>query len=255
MTRGTAKLADRFVLLLATLCLAGNAYHVPSAATWSSILQDRPYLLPIFLLIVGIFGAFTPFEQWHSRSVADQNVMMRRRILSTFGRVLEIANDIEPPLEMGDLALHVWRKRLGIRHPVSGTLERVASYRMATSPMNRPFSPTKGVGAVGICWQKDKEVRFNAAEPSEMIGSEAEFEKYVAESGHEAVMNLTWQQFQDFKHRTALFAVPIRNGRGRFIGCISVDASRGFEVLNKRVVIEEMSKLSLSIGQDDFQFV
>jgi hypothetical protein len=153
LTRGTAKLADRLALLLATLCLAGNAYHVPSADTWSSILQGRPYLLPLFLLIVGVFGAFTPFEQWHSRSVADQNVMMRRSILSTFGRVLEIAGDIDPPLETGDLALHVWRKHRSIRHPVSGTLKRVASYRMATSPMNRPFSPAKGVGAVGMCWQ------------------------------------------------------------------------------------------------------
>lgn len=255
MTRGTAKLADRLVLLLATLCLAGNAYHVPSAGTWSSILQDRPYLLPIFLLIVGVFGAFTPFEQWHSRSVADQNVMMRRSILSTFGRVLELSGEIDPPLETGDLALHVWRKRRSLRHPVSGTLKRVASYRMATSPMNRPFSPTKGVGVVGICWQKNKEMRFNAAEPSAAITSETEFDKYVTEYGRESVMNLNWQQFEDFKHRTALFAVPIRNGRGNFIGCISVDASRGFEVLNTRVTIEEMSKLSLSIGQDDFQFV
>ena len=255
MTRGTAKLADRLVLLLATLCLAGNAYHVPSAGTWSSILQGRPYLLPTFLLIVGIFGAFTPFEQWHSRSVADQNVMMRRSILSTFGRALEIANDIDPPLETGDLALHVWRKRRSIRHPVSGTLKRVASYRMATSPMNRLFSPTKGGGAVGICWQKNKEITFDAAEPSAAIESAAEFEKYVTEHGKESVMNLNWQQFEDFKHRTALFAVPIRNGRGNFVGCISVDASRGFKVLNTRTLIEEMSKLSLSIGQDDFQFV
>jgi hypothetical protein len=250
-----AKLADRSLLLLGTLCLAGNAYHVPSAGTWSSILQGKPYLLPLFLLIVGVFGAFTPFEQWQSRSVSDQNVLMRRRILSSFGKILEIGTGINPPLETGDLALHVWRKRRSFRHPVSGTLKRVATYRMATSPMNRSFAPPKGVGAVGMCWQKDREVRFNVEELSETIGAETEFTKYVEEFGAETVMNLSWRQFEDFRHRTALFAVPIRNGRSKFIGCISVDASRGFEVLNDRVLIEEMSNLSLAIGQDDFQFV
>jgi hypothetical protein len=250
-----AKLADRSFLLLGTLCLAGNAYHVPSAGAWSSILQGKPYLLPLFLLVVGVFGAFTPFEQWQSRSVADQNVLMRRSILSSFGKILELATRIEPPLETGDLALHVWRKRRSIRHPVSGTLKRLATYRMATSPMTRAFSPLKGVGAIGLCWQNDQEIRINATELTETIGSETEFDKYVDEFGPGAVMNLTWRQFEYFRHRTALFAVPIRNGRSKFIGCISVDASRGFEILNDRILIEEMSNLSLAIGQDDFQFV
>jgi hypothetical protein len=121
--------------------------------------------------------------------------------------------------------------------------------------MNRAFAPPKGVGAVGMCWQKDREVRFDVAELSEMIGAETEFTKYVEEFGAETVMNLSWRQFEDFRHRTALFAVPIRNGRSKFIGCISVDASRGFEILDDRILIEEMSNLSLAIGQDDFQFV
>ncbi len=250
-----AKLADRSFLLLGTLCLAGNAYHVPSAGAWSSLLQGKPYLLPLFLLVVGVFGAFTPFEQWQSRSVSDQNVLMRRRILSSFGKILEIGTGIVPPLETGDLALHVWRKHRSVRHPVSGTLKRVATYRMATSPMNRSFAPPKGVGAVGMCWQRDREVRFDVEKLSEMIETETEFTKHVEDHGAEAVMNLSWPQFENFRHRTALFAVPIRNGRSKFIGCISVDASRGFEILNDRILIEEMSNLSLAIGQDDFQFV
>ncbi|GAA4538382.1 hypothetical protein [Amycolatopsis samaneae] len=253
MKLGTAKVLDRSVLLLATLGLAGNAYHVPSAGTWSAILGGRPYLLLVLLVIVGVFGAFMPFESWYRRSLLNRSVTIRRRILSSFGRVLEIGNQVDPPLDTGDLALHVWRRTRGIRHPFGGKLTRVATYRMATFPMNRSFSPAKGVGVVGMCWERDREIRFDAADAAEKIQSEEDYDRYVAEHGAEAVMHLTWRQFDHVKHRTALFAVPIRDGRNRFVGCVSVDASHGYKYLNRRELFEEMSNLGLAIGQDEFQ--
>lgn len=253
MKRVVARAIDRSIVLLATLCLTGNAYHVPSAQFWSSILQDRPYLPLVQLGIVAVFGVLTPFENWRARSLSDRNVGMRRRMLSTFGRILEIGNKVTPPLDTGDLAMHVWQKRKSLRHPLSGTLKRLSTYRMATAPANRSFSPKKGVGAVGLCWEKDREYTFDAAEISEKLTTKAAFTVHAERFGSESVMNLTWQEFERVKHRTALFVVPIRNGRNKFVGCLSVDASRGYQTLKRRELIEEMSNLGLAIALDEFE--
>ncbi|WP_344420757.1 hypothetical protein [Amycolatopsis minnesotensis] len=253
MKRGTARAIDRSVVLLATLCLAGHSYHVPSARFWSSVLQNRSYLLLALLVVVAVFGALTPFESWRARSLSKRNVIMRRRILVTFGRILEIGNKIDPPLETGDLALHVWQRRRSLCHPVSGKLRRLSTYRMAAAPANRSFSPRKGVGAVGLCWEKDHEYTFDATEIAGKLITERDFIQHMVDRGAESVMNLTWQDFNRVKHRTALFAVPIRNGRNKFAGCLSVDASRGYQTLNQPALIEEMTKLGLDIASDDFE--
>jgi hypothetical protein len=253
VTRTTARALDKALLLAATLCLAGNAYHVPSRAFWDALLKDRFYLLLVFLAVVGVFGALTPFESWHARSLADRNVTTRRRVMSCFGRMLEISEGVSPPLPLGDLGLHVWKRVRTLRHPVHGVLRRVATYRMATSPLNRAFTPTRGVGAVGLCWSKDHEYQFDVGPLVERLRDEETFDRYAAEHGGEAVMNLSWVEFEKVKHRTALFATPVRNGRNKFVGCISVDASRGFEVLHCRELIEEMSNLGLAIGREEFE--
>jgi hypothetical protein len=46
-----------------------------------------------------------------------------------------------------------------------------------------------------------------------------------------------------------VFANPIRNGRNSFIGCISVDASHGFDTLDCQELKEQMTLLSLVVGQ------
>jgi len=253
MKRRGARAADKTALMAATLCLAGNSYKVPSPAFWDSLLQGRSYLLLGLLALVGVFGALTPFESWHARSLADRNVTTRRQIMSSFGRILEISNGVDPPLPTGDLALHVWKRQRTLRHPVHGVLKRVATYRMAVSPMNRSFTPVRGVGVVGLCWKKDHEYRFDVTSLADELTDEGKFLSYVDEHGSEAVMNLNWVEFQQLKHRAALFATPIRNGRTKFVGCISVDASRGFSVLNCRELIEEMSSLGLAIGREEFE--
>lgn len=253
MKRATAKAADKTVLLSATLCLAGKTYHVPSQPFWSSLLQERPHLMLAFLVVAGVFGAFTPFETWQRRSLADRNVAMRRRILSTFGRLQEISAEVRPALPTGDLALHVWRKRRTLRHPVRGVLKRVATYRMSSYPANRRFSPTMGVGVVGLCWQRDREVGFDVAPLARALTNEQAFDRFVEQHGPEAVMNLDWEAFEEVRHRTALFATPIRNGRNRFVGCVSVDAGHGYEILHSRELLEEMSNLGSAIGREDFE--
>ncbi|MBP2340150.1 hypothetical protein JOF41_006328 [Saccharothrix coeruleofusca] len=253
MRRTTAKAADKIALLSATLCLAGKAHNVPSKQFWDTALENRSYALLVLLGIAGVFGALTPFESWQTRSLTDRNVTMRRSILSTFGRLLKISEEVRPPLATGDLALHVWQKRRTVRHPLRGVLIRVATYRMSSYPATRPFSPTIGVGAVGLCWQQNREVDFDVAPLVNQLENREEFDRYVTQHGPTAVMNLSWEDFQAFRHRTALFATPIRNRRSRFVGCVSVDASHGYEVLRRRELLEEMSNLGIAIGLENFE--
>ncbi|MGW4115087.1 hypothetical protein ACWEFJ_29790 [Actinosynnema sp. NPDC004786] len=253
MRRVTAKAIDKSLLLITTLLLAGKTYNVPSKQFWDAVLYDRSYLVVVLLGVAGTFGALTPFESWQMRSLADRNVTMRKRVLSTFGRLLDIGGQVSPPLATGDLALHIWRKRRTLRHPVQGVLKRVATYRMASYPTTRNFSPRKGVGVVGLCWLRNREVDFDVSPLAAQLIDEATFDRFVAQHGKESVMNLTWKTFEVVKHRSAVFATPIRNGRNKFIGCISVDASHGYEVLHRRELLEEMSNLGMAIGREDFE--
>jgi hypothetical protein len=253
MKRTTARAADKIALSAVTLCLAANAYGIPSQAFWTSVRRDHPYLLILLLLLVGTFGAFAPFESWSTRSLVDRSVTMKQRILSAFGKMLEMADAVDPPLDTGDLALHIWQRKRTLRHPLSGVLARAASYRMSTYPLNRMFSPQRGVGVVGMCWEKNHDVAFDVSPLSAELTTEAAFTEYVAEHGSASVMNLDWPQFLSFRHRTAIFASPIRNGRNRFVGCISVDASRGFAVLNRRALKEEIANLALAVGREEFE--
>ena len=63
---------DKTFVLVGTLCLAGNQYKVPSVEFWQSIMQDRGYLVVVFLGIVGIFGAFAPFSSWAALMQVEQ---------------------------------------------------------------------------------------------------------------------------------------------------------------------------------------
>jgi hypothetical protein len=243
---------DKIIVLSATICLAGESYGVPSSQFWGHVRQGHPYIPFLLLAVVGVF-ALSPFESWSTRALADRSVIMKRQILSVFGKLLEMSSAIKPPLDTGDLALHIWQKRRTLRHPISGVLKRIATYRMSTHPTNRSFTPVKGVGVVGLCWQHNQEVDQDVSELDATLTDEAVYEEYVRVHGKESVMGLGWRDFKKVKHRTAVFATPIRNGRNRFMGCISVDASRGYAVLEKRKLMEEITNLALAVGREDFE--
>jgi hypothetical protein len=111
----------------------------------------------------------------------------------------------------------------------------------------------KGVGVVGMCWLSNKEISKDVTELADELTDQAAYDAHVAAHGVHAVMGLSWREFDNVKHRTALFATPVRNGRGKFVGCISVDASRGFDVLDKRELMEAIGNLALTIGLEDFE--
>lgn len=162
---------------------------------------------------------------------------------------------IRPAIGVNDLSLHIWRRKRTLRHPRNGELLRVATYRLGSTPLTRSFHPTKGVGVVGLCWKYDKEVGVDVSALSGDLTDMASFQEYRDVHGDDAVMGLTWEEFCRVNHRGAVFATPIRNSRSKFVGCVSLDAARGYAELNNDRLWHQLNSLSLLIGREGFHDV
>jgi hypothetical protein len=255
MRLGTARTIDKGMLLATTLCLAGNQYDLPSKTFWETITNDRPYFMIVLIGLVSVLGGFPPFESLSQRIRIERQVAVRQQILTTFGQLLDIGRAIRPVAEVSDFGLHIWRKQRSLRHPWHGELDRVATYRLGSTPMNRAIRPIRGLGVVGLCWQQDREVGVNVEALAAKLSSEQEFNDYRRRNGAPSVMGFSWQEFQRFSHRGAVFASPVRNGRSAFVGCISFDAERGYDELNCHRMWHELNSLCIVLGQDGFQYV
>lgn len=252
MKTRTASILDKSTVLTGTLCLAGNQYKVPSIDFWQAAMQDRGYLNIVFISVVGVFGAFTPFSAWASRSQIDRSVILQTQMLSNFGKLIALGQNMPQPLPMSDLGLHVWQVRRSIRHPIKGTLVRVATYRLGTTPGLRAFRPTIGQGVVGLCWKFNREYKVDVGALAAELDTEQKFNDYQLANDSDIVMNLSWKQFEEVRHRGAVFASPVRNGRNKFIGCVSVDASRGYSSLDSEEFWSEINSVCLRIRQAGF---
>jgi hypothetical protein len=253
MRLSRARAIDRSVLLVGTLGLAGKAYGVPSPRFWADVTTQAPFVVPALLALVGVVGAFTPVEAWTARARADHALSVRKHILTCFGQMLDIARSVDPPLEVNDFAVHIWRIRRTWRHPAHGILTRVATYRLGTTPQNRRFSPPKGVGVVGLSWKHDREVEVDVETLAARLDTQQHYAEYVRQHGSDAVMNLSWAEFGEVKHRGAVFAMPIHNGRQKYIGCVSVDASRGFPQLSGQRLLAAMGTVALIVAEAGFE--
>lgn len=251
----TASTFDKLILLLATLLLALRQASVPSTSFWQKQVVGHQYIELVLIIITGVFGALTPFESLTRRSRSERGVTLRRIILSTFGQLLEIGRSIQPPLDVSDMGLHVWQKRRTLRHPLAGELLRVSTYRLGSVPATRSIHPTKGKGVVGLCWQRDQEVGYNVTELVAQLSDRQQFESYVTINGPEAVMGFSWEEFQRYGHRGAVFASPIRNGRSKFVGCVSFDTERGYNELVSSRLWHELNTLCVVLGEEGFEFV
>lgn len=243
---------DKTFVLAGTLCLAGNQYKVPSVEFWQFIIQDRGYLVVIFLGIVGLFGAFAPFSSLAALTQVDKSVISQTQMLSNFGKLIELGRKLNPTLKMSDLGLHVWRVRRSLKHPIKGSLVRVSTYRLGTTPGLRSFRPAIGEGVVGLCWRFDREYSVDVEKLSDYLENEIQFREHREANGSDSVMNLSWRQFEEVRHRGAVFASPVRNGRNKFVGCVSVDASRGFTSLDTDEPWSELNSVCLRIRQVGF---
>ena len=251
----TARVFDKGLLLIATLLLVSWQYSLPSHSFWHHGVAGHKYVPLILLVVAAIFGALTPFEVFSRRYRTERGVTLRRVILGTFGQLLEIGRTVQPPLDVSDLALHIWQKRRTLRRPFAGELRRLTTYRLGSSPVTRQIRPTKGVGVVGLCWEQDREIGINVAELAVQLSDRQKFDAYVSANGRGAVMNFSWEQFQRYSHRGAVFASPIRNGKSKFIGCVSFDAERGYDELKSNRLWHELNSLCVTLGQEGFEFV
>jgi len=251
----TGKTLDRFFVLLGTLLLAGRQYDVPSKAFWTQAFAGRSWLVLIIIATIGIFGALTPLESYASRRTVERRTALRNQIFVHFGRLLRLIRRIRPQLDAEDFGLHVWRVRRSLRHPLRPRLIRLATYRLGTAPATRSFSPRKGVGVVGLCWKSNAEASVNVEALAKLLTSPQQFDAYRSQHGDDAVMGLTWEDFTKVKHRGAVFASPIRNGRGKFIGCISLDAAYGFAALDGTALWREINDLCSILANDGFDHI
>jgi hypothetical protein len=251
----TAKLADRLLLLSCTVILAARQYSWPSSAFWTKLLASRGYIVVLLIATIGIVGALTPFESWATRRQLAHGASLRRQILVRFGRLLMQTHAVRPKIDLEDLGLHIWRIKRSLQHPVQGRLARVATYRLASAPTSRAFTPARGVGVVGLCWAQDAQVGVDVADLRTRLVDESTYDAYRTHNGDDSVMGLSWTEFQRLKHRGAVFASPIRNGRGRFVGCVSLDASHGYATLATADLWREINAVCDIVAQDGFRNV
>jgi hypothetical protein len=251
----TARNIDRSVILAATVCLAGKQYDLPSRSFWQPVATERPYFFVALIVLLGLFGTLTPVESLSRRGRLERAVAMRRQILIIFGQLLEIGETVRPRVEISDLGLHIWQRRRTLRHPWRGELVRLATYRLGSTPQTRMFRPTKGAGVVGLCWELDREIGINVEEMAHRLSSKESFDAYRSQHGPRSVMGFSWTEFQRFRHRGAVFASPVRNGRSKFVGCISFDAAHGYNELDHRRIWDSLNTLCIVVGQDGFENV
>ena len=255
MSPSTARHVDRSVVLASTLVLVARQYSVPSKGFWAASGLGGDIATMTLLALIAIFGTFTPFQSWAERSQVAHRTAVRHQVLTHFGRLLALAVKAQPSIAPTDLGLHIWTIRRSWRTRPFQRLARLATYKLGTTPATRSFEPAKGVGVVGLCWKRNEEVGFNVAALAELLRTQEQYESYRNNKGEDAVMGLSWMDFERIRHRGAVFASPIRNSRGEFIGCVSVDASRSFESLSGDELWHEVNSLCLVLGHDGLRYV
>ncbi|MQY05181.1 hypothetical protein [Actinomadura macrotermitis] len=253
MKVSVARAVDRGVIFAATVMLACKQYGFPSERTWDSFNGKYSFVLIGLIVIAGFFGLASPFESFTQRLRIERRVVMRRHILTAFGQLLEICKAINPPNSTSDLGLHFWQKKRTVRHPLNGELVRISTYRLGAAPATRKLRPRLGVGVVGLCWKYDQETGVNVEEVARSLVDRDTFESFRDQKGVDAVMGFTWEEFQRYSHRGAVFASPVRNARSRFVGCVSFDVSRGYDDMDVQRVWHVLNSLSFVLGQDGFE--
>ena len=255
MRLATAKVADRFVLLCASVCMVAKQYTYPDKEFWTKAVGNKPYVVVILVIVIGVFGATTPLQSLTSRGSGERRTALRQQILTHYGRMVTLAVQANPGAEISDLGLHIWKIQRPLNRLFRSRLVRLATYRLGSTPQTRAFSPMRGVGVVGLCWKRNEEVAVNVEELNRSLVGPREFDQYKASMGTDAVMGFTWEEFKRVSHRGAVFASPVRDKSGKFAGCVSVDLSSRFDEMNVGSFWHELNALCLELGRDGYQYV
>lgn len=253
MRERTGKLVDKSILVSGTIALLLNQNKTP--VSWSTFVSEHSWVLILIVAVAGFFGAATPMEAIANRARADQRPKLQRQLLIGLGDFIRMADASVPdihPLE--DVGLHTWVIKRTLKNPIDGVLRRTGTYRLGGGRQTvGSFSPKKGVGVVGLCWKHNIDQAYNVESIAADLTDEAQFERQRQMDG-DSVMNFSWQQFRQVSHRGAVFAAPVRTG-GRFVGCISVDCSRGFNGLVERGIVHRLNTLTQSFDGRDLSIL
>jgi hypothetical protein len=121
-------------------------------------------------------------------------------------------------LPIETLTVHAWRVK-------GDSLERLASFRVERRP-DAGVVWTKGKGGVGQCWATNLQIEADmtnlhtaAAGPN----GQAAFTAIPPEGR----FYLTWDEYQKTKRYWSIFVTPLKDGKGNFIGCLSIDTTAG----------------------------
>ncbi|MFI6391778.1 hypothetical protein ACIBHY_38485 [Nonomuraea sp. NPDC050547] len=85
------------------------------------------------------------------------------------------------------------------------------------------------------------------------LTDKAAFEAFKRTAGVDAVMGFTWEEFQRYSHRGAVFSSPVRNAHAKFMGCVSIDVSHGYHDMDAQRVWHVLNSLGFVLGQDGFE--
>ncbi|MFJ1458103.1 hypothetical protein [Nocardia sp. N2S4-5] len=234
---------DKGLATAALAVLGAKSQGFPNDRLWANVADDVPLLVPALLIVAAVF-TLGPFAAGAQRSLVNRRTQLERQVFIQFGKMIREAGRVIDGFQFEDLGLHAWQvKRTGW---LTGQkrLIRVATYRLGGNVVLRKFEPKRGQGVVGMCWERNAEADFDVEGLVRKVSSESAFQTVRAAEGGPAVMNLSWQQFRDIRHRGAVFASPIRDDNDNFRGCLSLDAKNGYAALAGSAVPELLNELA-----------
>jgi hypothetical protein len=252
------------VLICSGLVAAHQAHQF--SWFWNYPPIKRITWLPIGLTTVAaLFGTFQPFRIHRENQKQPARAVWDRHLLHTLGNVLlrcqKLINEMGKtpkssskivPFHWPDLALHVWRVTwvAQLRPPfIAHELLRIRTVRLGSLPALRPVRFYRGKGVVGTSWLRNDEVIVDNESRYSQVDSEAEWNKlsYQQRDG------LNYREFTLVRDRGAILASPIRDSKGRFIGCVSVDIRHGSELLHDESLRNEIQQLCIGLGGTYFE--
>jgi hypothetical protein len=246
----TATILDRLSLGAVAAVLSANEKRIPRFLF--EYFERHSWQVVALIVAAAVIGAVSPLQSLAKRGHLDRRVRLQRDVLGKLGELVERTRLAQPALSPADPGLHVWKPKRRLWHPFSPRLERVGFYRLGNTPTTVSFSPEKGKGVVGLCWRDNSPKGVNVEALAARLTTPTDFQREINSRGGDAVMNLSWEEFQRVKHRGAVFAAPVRSGGEKFLGCVSIDVKQGYEILIEQGIPKLAADAAALFGPDDF---
>lgn len=213
----------------------GRTLGQPSPAFWTdnaAIVNPILFVAGMWALLLGPINSIRLTRQL-------RRVQGNRHIEALSHQLLITAHELCPGLQLEALAVHPWQ--------VNGDrLERLLGYRIERRKDSGVIW-TKGRGAVGVCWETGQDVEADLT--GLHVPDEATFVAIPADHR----FNITWHEYLSTSRYWSIFVTPLKDAKGKFIGCVSVDCTQRdvhqpfIDACNNRQVTGLVSLLELAL--------